>query len=93
MNLRKAVPFCIILKIGKDKFKMYWMASSKACKSRPVHATNKNMKSIEVLLLLPYFDRYEDQFVVANFDGEPMAAAKMFSKMPKTVGEDIESKL
>ncbi|XP_074312500.1 protein PAF1 homolog [Silene latifolia] len=68
------------------------LASFEACKSRPVHATNKNLKPVEVLPLLPYFDRYEDQFVVANFDGEPTADAEMFSKMPKTVREEIESK-
>ena len=34
-------------------------ASFEACKSRPVHATNKNLYPVEVLPLLPDFDRYE----------------------------------
>ncbi|XP_057518716.1 protein PAF1 homolog [Amaranthus tricolor] len=67
-------------------------ASFEACKSRPVHTTNKHLKPVEVLPLLPYFDRYDDQFVVANFDGEPTADAEMFSKMPNSVREDLESK-
>ena len=33
-------------------------ASFEACKSRPVHATNKNLYAEEVLPLLPDFDRY-----------------------------------
>ncbi|EFH64121.1 hypothetical protein ARALYDRAFT_340237 [Arabidopsis lyrata subsp. lyrata] len=32
-------------------------ASFEACKSRPVHATNKSLQPVEVLPLLPYFDR------------------------------------
>ncbi|KAL2940238.1 Protein PAF1-like protein [Bienertia sinuspersici] len=67
-------------------------ASFEACKSRPVHATNKNLKPVEVLPLLPYFDRYDDQFVVANFDGEPTADSEMFSKMHKAIRKDLESK-
>jgi RNA polymerase II-associated factor 1 len=34
-------------------------ASFEACKSRPVHATNKNLQPVEVLPLLPYFDRLD----------------------------------
>lgn len=68
------------------------IASFEACKRPPVHATNKNLKPVEVLPLLPYFDRYDDQFVVANFDGEPTADAEMFSKMNKSVREDVELK-
>jgi RNA polymerase II-associated factor 1 len=33
-------------------------ASFEACKSRPVHATNKDLYPVEVLPLLPDFDRY-----------------------------------
>jgi len=33
------------------------IASFEACKRPPVHATNKNLKPVEVLPLLPYFDR------------------------------------
>lgn len=34
-------------------------ASFEACKSRPIHATNKNLYPVEVLPLLPDFDRYK----------------------------------
>lgn len=67
-------------------------ASFEACKLRPVHATNKNLKPVEVLPLLPCFDRYDDQFVVANFDGEPTADSEMFSKMHQPIRKDLESK-
>ncbi|CAA7047295.1 unnamed protein product [Microthlaspi erraticum] len=38
----------------------------KAYKYQPVHATNKNLQPVEVLPLLPHFDRYDEHFVVAN---------------------------
>lgn len=34
-------------------------ASFEASKLRPVHATNKNLEPVEVMPLLPDFDRYE----------------------------------
>ncbi|KNA10638.1 hypothetical protein SOVF_142490 [Spinacia oleracea] len=67
-------------------------ASFEACKLRPVHSTNKNLKPLEVLPLLPYFDRLEDQFVVASFDGEPTADSELFSKMHESIRKDVESK-
>lgn len=68
------------------------ISSFEACKLPPVHATNKNLKPVEVLPLLPYFDRYDDQFLVANFDGEPTADAEMFSKLNNSIREHVESK-
>lgn len=68
------------------------VASFGACKSRPVHATSKSLKPVEVLPLLPYFDRYDDQFIVASFDGEPTADSEMFNKMHKSVRENHESR-
>lgn len=38
-------------------------ASFEACKSRPVHATNKNLHPVEVLPLLPNFDRFDPLFM------------------------------
>lgn len=67
-------------------------SSFEACKLRPVHATNKNLRPVEVLPLLPYFDRYDEQYVVANFDGEPTADSELFSKMHKSVRKELESR-
>ncbi|GMH23366.1 hypothetical protein Nepgr_025209 [Nepenthes gracilis] len=67
------------------------LASFEACKSRPVHATDKSLQPVEIFPLLPNFDRYDDQFVVANFDGEPTADSEMFSKMDKSVRDSHES--
>ncbi|KAL5576918.1 hypothetical protein UlMin_018617 [Ulmus minor] len=66
-------------------------ASFEACKSRPVHATNKNLYPVEVLPLLPDFDRYDDQFVVATFDGAPTADAETYSKMDDSIRDAHES--
>lgn len=66
-------------------------ASFEACKSRPVHATNKDLYPVEVLPLLPDFDRYEDQFVLAAFDSAPTADSEIHSKLDQTVREAFES--
>ncbi|KAF8105060.1 hypothetical protein N665_0163s0031 [Sinapis alba] len=67
-------------------------ASFEACKSRPVHATNKNLQPVEVLPLLPYFDRYEEQFVVANFDSAPTADSEFFGKLNSSIRDEYESR-
>lgn len=66
-------------------------ASFEACKSRPVHATNKNLQPVEILPLLPDFDRYNDQFVVATFDSAPTADSEIYNKMDKSVRDAHES--
>ncbi|MCL7040056.1 hypothetical protein MKW94_013033 [Papaver nudicaule] len=66
-------------------------ASFEACKSRPVHATNKRLQPIEILPLLPDFDRSNDKFVMATFDGEPTADTEVFSKLDKNTREVHES--
>ncbi|KAL6563267.1 Protein PAF1 [Orobanche hederae] len=56
-------------------------ASFEACKLKPVHATNPQLQPKRVLPLLPDFDRYEDQFVVANFDNAPTADSDIYRKL------------
>lgn len=67
-------------------------ASFEAAKSDPIHATNKDLYPVEVMPLLPDFDRYDDQFVLAAFDNAPTADSEMYSKLDKSVREDFESK-
>ncbi|KAG7590908.1 RNA polymerase II associated factor Paf1 [Arabidopsis suecica] len=67
-------------------------ASFEACKSRPVHATNKSLQPVEVLPLLPYFDRYDEQFVVANFDSAPTADSEFFGKLDPSIRDEHESR-
>ncbi|KAK1434168.1 hypothetical protein QVD17_11086 [Tagetes erecta] len=66
-------------------------ASFEACKSRPVHATNKKLQPIEILPLFPDFERWDDQFVVATFDGAPTADSESYNKMDKSVRDAHES--
>ncbi|XP_047310328.1 protein PAF1 homolog [Impatiens glandulifera] len=63
-----------------------------ACKSMPVHATNKNLTPVEILPLLPEFDRYEDQFVMVTFDGAPTADSDSYKKLNKSTCEELESR-
>ncbi|XP_022715033.1 protein PAF1 homolog [Durio zibethinus] len=67
-------------------------ASFQASKLRPVHATNKNLEPIEVMPLLPDFDRYNDQFVMVSFDSAPTADSEIFSKLHESVRDDHESR-
>lgn len=48
---------CFLL--SRDRQIKEIQASFEACKSQPVHATKKHLKPVEVLPLLPYFDRYD----------------------------------
>ncbi|XP_062008486.1 protein PAF1 homolog [Rosa rugosa] len=67
-------------------------ASFEACKSRPVHATNKNLYPVEILPLLPDFERYDDQFVLAAFDGAPTADSEIYSKLDQSDHDVCESR-
>ncbi|KAK9131439.1 hypothetical protein Sjap_011926 [Stephania japonica] len=66
-------------------------ASFVACKSRPVHATNSKLQPVEILPLLPDFDRYDDQFVLATFDSDPTADSEVYSKLDRSVRDHYES--
>ncbi|KAI3727281.1 hypothetical protein L1987_67094 [Smallanthus sonchifolius] len=65
--------------------------SFEACKSHPVHATNKKLQPMEILPLFPDFERWNDQFVVATFDGAPTADSESYNKMDKSVRDAHES--
>ncbi|KAL6996406.1 Protein PAF1 [Sarracenia purpurea var. burkii] len=67
-------------------------ASFEACKSRPVHSTNSKLQPVEVLPLLPDFDRYDDQFVVANFDSAPTADSELYNKFDESTRDAHESR-
>ncbi|KAF2301144.1 hypothetical protein GH714_020380 [Hevea brasiliensis] len=66
-------------------------ASFEASKLRPIHATNKNLKPVEILPLLPDFDRYKDKFVSVTFDNAPTADSETYSKLDQSVRDACES--
>lgn len=66
-------------------------ASFEACKLPPVHATNKNLEPVEVLPLLPDFERYDEQFVVASFDSAPTADSEIYGKLDQSVRDAHET--
>ncbi|XP_022723687.1 protein PAF1 homolog isoform X2 [Durio zibethinus] len=66
--------------------------SFEASKLRPVHATNKNLEPVEVIPLLPDFDRYNDQFIMVAFDSAPTADSEVFSKLHDSVRDEHESR-
>ncbi|KAG9455243.1 hypothetical protein H6P81_008147 [Aristolochia fimbriata] len=65
--------------------------SFKASKLRPVHQTNPKLEPVEVLPLLPDFDRYDDRFVMAAFDGDPTADSEIYNKLDQPVRDELES--
>ncbi|XP_031255760.1 protein PAF1 homolog [Pistacia vera] len=67
-------------------------ASFEASKLRPIHATNKDLRPVEIWPLLPDFERYDDQFVVALFDGVPTADSEIYSKLDQSVRDEHESR-
>lgn len=66
-------------------------ASFEACKSRPVHATNKKLQPVEILPLFPDLDRDDDQFVVATFDSAPTGDSEIYKKLESSVRDAYES--
>ncbi|KDP40860.1 hypothetical protein JCGZ_24859 [Jatropha curcas] len=67
-------------------------ASFEASKLPPVHATNKKLKPVEILPLLPDFDRQGDKFVMVTFDNSPTADSETYSKLDQSVRDACESK-
>ncbi|KAE8780072.1 Paf1 domain containing protein [Hordeum vulgare] len=65
--------------------------SFKAAKSRPVHQTKRGMEPEFVLPLVPDFDRYNDPFVMVNFDGDPTADSEQYTKLERSVRDECES--
>ncbi|EEC82925.1 hypothetical protein OsI_27878 [Oryza sativa Indica Group] len=66
--------------------------SFRAAKSRPVHQTKRGMEAEWVLPLLPDFDRYDDQFVMVNFDGDPTADSEQYNKLERSERDECESR-
>ncbi|XP_058743616.1 protein PAF1 homolog [Vicia villosa] len=67
-------------------------ASFEAAKSRPVHATKKDLYPVEFMPLVPDLERYDYQFVVAAFDNAPTADSEMYRKLDKSVCDISESR-
>ncbi|CAM0911207.1 unnamed protein product [Alopecurus aequalis] len=66
--------------------------SFRAAKSRPVHQTKRGMEPDFVLPLVPDFDRYDDPFVMVNFDGDPTADSEQYTKLERSVRDECESR-
>ncbi|KAJ4831087.1 Protein PAF1 [Turnera subulata] len=67
-------------------------ASFEANKLPPVHATNKSLRPVEILPLVPDFDRYDDKFVTVTFDGAPTADSEFYNKLDQSARDDYESR-
>ncbi|KAJ8756004.1 hypothetical protein K2173_024549 [Erythroxylum novogranatense] len=65
--------------------------SFEVSKLPPVHATNKGLQPVEIMPLLPDFDRYEDKFILAQFDGAPTVDSESYGKLDQSVREACEA--
>lgn len=66
--------------------------SFRVSKLRPVHQTKPGLEPEEILPLLPDFDRWDDQLVLATFDGEATADAENYGKLEASVRDELESR-
>lgn len=66
--------------------------SFRVSKIRPVHQTKPGLEPEEILPLLPDFDRWDDQLVLATFDGEATADAENYGKLEASVRDELESR-
>lgn len=66
--------------------------SFRVSKLRPVHQTKPGLEPEEILPLLPDFDRWDDQLVLATFDGEATADTENYSKLEASVRDEVESR-
>lgn len=60
-------------------------ASFAAVAHAPVHATNPALRAVEVLPVLPDFERWADAFVHLSFDQDPLAEVAYAPKLPPAV--------
>ncbi|XP_038971465.1 protein PAF1 homolog [Phoenix dactylifera] len=65
--------------------------SFEAAQLPPIHQTNPKLQAVEILPLLPNFDRYEDQFAMLTFDGDPTADAEQYKKLHNSIRDEHES--
>ncbi|KAG1359348.1 putative protein PAF1 [Cocos nucifera] len=65
--------------------------SFKAAQLTPIHQTNPKLQAVEILPLLPDFDRYDDRFVMLTFDGDPTADAEQYNKLDRSIRDEHES--
>lgn len=68
------------------------MSSFEASKAKPVHASSRHLQPRRILPLLPEFDRYDDHFVVANFDSAPTADSEIYRKLSAADRDEYEHK-
>ena len=60
-------------------------ASFAAVAQPPVHATNPSLRPVEVLPVLPDFERWADAFVHLQFDQDPLAEVPYAPRLPPAV--------
>ncbi|XP_010934933.4 protein PAF1 homolog isoform X2 [Elaeis guineensis] len=65
--------------------------SFRAAQLPPVNQTNPKLRAVEILPLLPNFDRDDDQFVMVSFDGDPTADAEQYNKLDRSIRDEYES--
>ncbi|XP_042415726.1 protein PAF1 homolog [Zingiber officinale] len=65
--------------------------SFRAAKLPLFHQSKPGLEPVDILTLLPFFDRYEDQFVAVNFDRDP--DSEQYNKLDRSVLDEIVSQV
>ncbi|KAL4186832.1 hypothetical protein AMTRI_Chr09g36040 [Amborella trichopoda] len=66
--------------------------SFKASKLPPIHQTKPGLQPVEIMPLLPDFERYEDRYVMISFDGDPVADLEAYNKLDRATHDELESR-
>lgn len=56
----------------------------------PVHQTKPGLQPVEILPLLPDFERWGSRLTHMTFDGEPTADSELHSKLDRTARDELE---
>jgi hypothetical protein len=67
--------------------------SFRLSKLMPVHQTKPELEPVEIIPLLPDFDRVADQFVHIVFDTDPLAEADALTDLDQEARYELESRV
>ncbi|MCO5574985.1 hypothetical protein L7F22_028782 [Adiantum nelumboides] len=65
--------------------------SFRVSQQMPVHQTKPHLQPVEILPLLPDFERQSSRLTHATFDGEPTADSELHNKLDRAVRDELEA--
>jgi hypothetical protein len=91
LSVLKFVLDCLYM--GRDQQIQAIEESFRLSKLMPVHQTKPELEPVEIIPLLPDFDRVADQFVHIVFDTDPLAEADALTDLDQEARYELESRV